>query len=269
MKQISDKEKRIISITLASFGVFMIGSGLIMNAQVKPIINTKYTLSLNTKRISEAQAKKKEIKVKNFEIELNTPISVDIKDYLEEVDKIDVELIKKLKLDTSLVNINQVGKYQYTITCGKKKYLGNITVKEKEVKPPPFTVKEKITIPKGGTLDVNNKALYLNNTPPADVLANIIIDISAVDLGKVGPYQFSVTYLDTKYTGIIDVIETDVVTQNQQPQNQNQTQAQPTEQKKDCPSNASPSNNPDNPCVCADGDYKFYKDTWKCEKKTT
>ncbi len=267
MIQISDKEKRIISITLASFGVFMIGSGLIMNAQVKPIINTKYTLSLNTKRISEAQAKKKEIKVKNFEIELNTPISVDIKDYLEEVDKIDDELIKKLKLDTSLVNINQVGTYQYTITCGKKKYLGNITVKEKEVKPPPFTVKERITIPKGGTLDVNNKALYLNNTPPEDVLANIIIDISAVDLGKVGAYQFSVTYLDTKYTGIIDVVEP-VVTQNQQPQNQAQTQTeQPKE--KECPSNASPRNNPNSPCLCADVDYEFNKDTWKCEKKTT
>ena len=119
--KLNKKQIRTLSITLAIFGITLIGSSLIMNAQVKPIIETKYSVNVKTKHIEQAQAKTNEIKLKNLEIEINNPISVDIKDYLEDVDKISDDVLKSLKLDTSLVNINQSGSYQYTIKYKKKK----------------------------------------------------------------------------------------------------------------------------------------------------
>ena len=201
----NSREKRILSITLACWGLFFVTSGLIMNANVKTIVDTKYTLGIESKKIAEAQAKSNEIKLKDFEIEINTPLSVNIKDYLENVDKISASTIKELKLDTSLVTVNQAGSYQYNVIYKKKIYVGKIVVKEKEL--PTIKVKEEIEIPKGGTLNGYDKSYYLIEKPTQEVLDNIIIDVSSVDLGNVGTYQFYVKYLDTKYTGNIKVVE--------------------------------------------------------------
>ena len=86
--KLTKKQTRIFSTTLTVFSVFMIGSGLVLNTKTQPIIRTKYTVSVEKKKIAEAQAKTDEIKVKNLEIEINNPISVNIKDYLEDVDKL-------------------------------------------------------------------------------------------------------------------------------------------------------------------------------------
>ena len=201
----NSREKRIISITLAGWGIFFIGSGLIMNANINTVINTKYTLSVQAKKIAEAQAKSNEIKLKDFEIEINNPLSVDVKDYLNDVEKLNASTLKELKLDTSRVNINEAGKYEYNIIYKKKIYVGKIVVKAKEL--PKIIVKEEIEIPKGGTLDVSNKAYYLQESLPAEVMNNLIIDLTSVDLGNVGTYQFYVKYQDTKYTGNIKVVE--------------------------------------------------------------
>ena len=201
----NSREKRILSITLACWGLFFVISGLIMSGNVKTIVDTKYTLNIESKKIAEAQAKSNEIKLKDIEIEINTPLSVNVKDYLENVDKISSNTLKELKLDTSIVKINQAGSYQYNIIYKKKIYVGKIMVKEKEL--PTIKVKEEIEIPKGGTLDVSNKAYYLKETLPEDVMSNIIIDVSSVDLGNIGTYQFYVKYLDVKYTGKIKVVE--------------------------------------------------------------
>lgn len=201
----NSREKRIISITLAAWGIFFIGSGLIMNANIKTVVNTKYTLSIQAKKIAEAQAKSNEIKLKDFEIEINTPLSVSVKDYLDEIEKVSNSTLKELKLDTSLVNINQAGTYEYNVIYKKKIYVGKITVKAKEL--PKIKVKEEIEIPKGGTLNGFDKSYYLQETPAPEILNNLIIDLSLVDLGNVGTYQFYVQYLDTKYTGNIKVVE--------------------------------------------------------------
>ena len=129
----NSREKRIISITLAGWGIFFIGSGLIMNANINTVINTKYTLSVQAKKIAEAQAKSNEIKLKDFEIEINNPLSVDVKDYLNDVEKLNASTLKELKLDTSRVNINEAGKYEYNIIYKKKIYVGKIVVKAKEL----------------------------------------------------------------------------------------------------------------------------------------
>ena len=75
------KEIRILSITLTSISIIFIGTGLIMSFQ-KPKIKTTYSLSIEKRKIAESQAKTNEIKIKDLEIEINHPISMDVKDYL-------------------------------------------------------------------------------------------------------------------------------------------------------------------------------------------
>ena len=154
--KLSSKENRTLAITITIWGIFLITCGLVMNNTSKPIILTKYDVKIEEKQLAKQQAKIIEIKVKDFEIEINKPISVDIKDYLENPEEIKDEVLKNLKLDTALVNINEAGKYQYTITYDKKKYVGNITVKEKELPNVQFTLKE-IKIKKGEVLSGNKK----------------------------------------------------------------------------------------------------------------
>ena len=195
MVNFNNKQKRIISIILASWSFFLIISGIIMNHQVKPIINTTYTLKVETKKIAEQQAKTNEIKLKDIEIEINNPISVDIKDYLENSDKISDSTLKALKLDTSLVNINQAGTYQYKISYKKKTYVGSIKVKEKELPNVSFTLKriEITTFKEGESLSANPRS-YIEEYITDEVYNNITLDISQVKPTIQGDYPYYIIY---------------------------------------------------------------------------
>ena len=70
-------------------------------------------------------------KLKEIEVEVNVPISVNIEDYIENLNEIDEKILKKFKLDTSLVNVSEKGTYTYTINYKDKKYNGTVIVKEK------------------------------------------------------------------------------------------------------------------------------------------
>ena len=54
MGKFNEREIRIISITLAAWGIFFVSSGLVMNTKMKPVIQTKYTLSVEKRKIAEA-----------------------------------------------------------------------------------------------------------------------------------------------------------------------------------------------------------------------
>lgn len=201
--KLNNKEMKILSITIAGWGLFLIGSGTIMQTKVKPIINTKYSLNIEKKRIAQAQAKTNEIKLKDITIEINNPISVNIKDYLENVENISNETLKSLKLDTSLVNINQAGTYQYTISYKKKKYLANIIVKEKELPNMTFTLKS-LTLVTGNSLSTNPRS-YINETITDEILNNITLDLSGVNNQTQGIYKYYIIYKGTKYQGDITI----------------------------------------------------------------
>lgn len=201
--KLNKKQIRTLSITLAIFGITLIGSSLIMNAQVKPIIETKYSVNVKTKHIEQAQAKTNEIKLKNLEIEINNPISVDIKDYLEDVDKISDDVLKSLKLDTSLVNINQSGSYQYTIKYKKKKYVGTIVVKEKEL--PNVTITLKTIKLKTKEALSSNPRTFIEGDIPDEVYNNLTLDISKVDTQNQGDYTYLITYKGVTYQGKVEV----------------------------------------------------------------
>lgn len=201
--KLNQKQARILSSTLSIFSIIMIGSGFVLNNQDKPIVHTKYTVSVEKKKISEAQAKTDEIKVKDLEIEINNPISINIKDYLEDVEKLKETTIKQLKLDTSLVNINEAGTYKYIITYGKKKYLGNIKVKEKEL--PNVTLALKSIKLKTKESLSSNPRTFIEGEISDEVYNNLTLDISKVDTQNQGDYTYYIIYKGVTYQGKVEV----------------------------------------------------------------
>lgn len=201
--KITDKEKRLISITLAIWGILLITSGLIMSSTNKTVVKKKYDLSITQKKVAEV--KTNEIRVKDITIEINTPLSVDIKDYLNNVDSLSNSIIKALKLDTSMVNINQAGTYTYTISFKKKKYNGNIIVKEKQL--PKVDIVLKNVRQEKNTAISTDLSTYISNTLTDDIKNHITLDLSKVVNTQAGNYQYTVTYNGNLYTGTVEIYE--------------------------------------------------------------
>lgn len=201
--KLNKKEKIILSAVIGGWGLFLIGSGLAMNNKMKPIINTKYNIKINDRQIAKAQAKSNEIKLKDLVIEINNPISVDVKDYLEGIENLNAETLKALRLDTSRVNINQAGIYQYAIIYKKKKYIAKITVKEKELPKVTFTLKQ-LSLIVGDSLSTNPRS-YINEEISDEVLNNITLDLSQVNNQTQGNYDYYIIYNGTKYQGKIEI----------------------------------------------------------------
>lgn len=203
MGKLTKKETRIISLALASWGVIMLGSGFTMKSMIKPNEVKKNDLEVVHKRVAEI--KTNEIKLKDMELEINQSLSVDVKDYLENLADIDQEVLKSLKLDTSMVKVNEAGSYTYTISYKKKKYNGTFTIKEKELPNVDLTINNlRLTI--GSPLSTD-KQIYIKETLTDEIKNNILIDLTAVDTQKVGNYKYTVTYNGILYTGTIEVYE--------------------------------------------------------------
>lgn len=203
MGKLTKKETRIISLALASWGVIMLGSGFTMKSMIKPTEVKKNDLEVVHKRVAEI--KTNEIKLKDMELEINQSLSVDVKDYLENLADIDQEVLKSLKLDTSMVKVNEAGYYTYTISYKKKKYNGTFTIKEKELPNVDLTINNlRLTI--GSPLSTD-KQVYIKETLTDEIKNNILIDLTAVDTQKVGNYKYTVTYNGILYTGTIEVYE--------------------------------------------------------------
>jgi len=248
--KLSQKQKRILSITLSVWAVILVISGLIMNSQVKPITKTKYTVTVATKKIEQAQAKTNEIKLKNLEVEINNPISVDIKDYLEDVDKISEDVLRQLKLDTSLVNINEANSYQYTIKYKKKKYVGTIVVKEKEL--PNVTITLKTIKLKTKEALSSNPRTFIEGDIPDEVYNNLTLDISSVDTQNQGDYTYYIIYKGVTYQGKVEV------------RDPGPTIITPSTTTK-CPDDAKLENNT---CKCIEPTMEYDSEKNKCKIKT-
>ena len=200
-KQLSQKEKTILSISIAVWGVILLGSGLVLNAQDRTITQTVYSLNVNSKRV--AQQRTNEIKLKEIEIEVNTPLSTDVKEYLEDIENLDESIYDYLRLDTSTVKISEPGEYTYTITYRKKKYNGTIKVKEKELPNVALQLKTlKINVGEAIPTDL---AAYINTPLTDEMRNNITLDISKINNSTPGDYQYIVTYNKTTYVGTVTV----------------------------------------------------------------
>ncbi len=199
--------QKIRLITVSSFallGILCISSGTMYSKLQQKNVKQTSLVIVQQKRIS----KKEDIilKLKNFEIEVNTPLSVKIADYLEEPVK--DEILVNLKLDTSNVNVTQPGVYQYVITYKQKEYNGSITVKEKQT---PENVLTSITLKtinlKLGTPVPTDISNYVIEAVPEELKPQMKLDLSKVNINVAGTYLYSITYNNSVYTGTITVTE--------------------------------------------------------------
>lgn len=208
MKKLTNKQKKIVCLALASWGIILIGSGASMTLMEKPVKKSEVKLKVIQKRV--AQTKSNEIKLKDIELEINEPLSVNIKDYLENANNIEEKIIKTLKLDTSMVNIAQAGTYTYTITYKKKKFNGTLTIKEKPLPEITNMTLKTLNLEIGSTLSTDIQT-YITETLTDEVKANIKLDLSNVNTSQSGNYQYTVTYNGKLYSGTITIYQPQII----------------------------------------------------------
>lgn len=198
-----NKVTRKISITLSIWAIVMIFTGVFLSTQDRTITKKEFSVKVNSSKNIDLKAF--EISAKNMELEINHPLSVNIKDYIENSEQIEESVIKALKLDTSMVNINEAGTYPYTITFKKKKYNANFTIKPKTLPNFILTLKN-IKLQVGDSVSTNVSS-YIQENLPEDVKNNLVLDLSQVTTSKTGSYQYTIKYDNKIYTANIFVEE--------------------------------------------------------------
>ncbi len=197
---------KIIITALASWGILLTGSGITMQLMTKPVTKDINKTSLTVLQRKVEKAKSNEIKLKDMTLEINQPLSVNVRDYLTNPDDIENSIIKKLRLDTSMVNTNQAGSYTYTITFNKKKYNGTFIINEKPLPAIENMTLKTLSLKVGSTLSTDIKT-YIVETLPEEALPNVKLNLSNVNTSVTGNYQYTVTYNGKLYTGTINIYE--------------------------------------------------------------
>lgn len=199
------KTRKIVVSTIALLGILSTSSGIIMPMVIKFEPENKIKFTITQKRV--AKAKTNEIKLKDMESEINTPISVDIKDYL--VYDLESKILKQLKLDTSAVNVTAAGSYTYTITYKKKTYNGTYVIKEKPLPTIDKMTLKSLKLTKGANLSTDITT-YIVETVPEEAKIAMKLDLSEVNVNAAGTYQYTITYNGKFYTGNIEIYEPQV-----------------------------------------------------------
>lgn len=238
--KMNENELRLLSIVVAVIGLFLVISGTMMNHSKKTVTKKVYSVNVSMKQISQIQAKKNEVILKDITIDEGIPLSTNIKDFLENPQQISDEMLEQLSkgLDTSAVNINQAGTYPYTISFKKKQYQAKVIVNKKELPKVNITLKEK-NIPTTGTISRSIKD-YIYEEVPDEVLKNMVLDLKEVIAHQKipGKYKYSIIYNDTTYYGDFIIHEPVEVS------NTNTV----------CPTGSTLDSN-NNTCICQKGSY--------------
>lgn len=190
--------------SFAFLGVLCITSGLAMPHLIK--IETNEVVKLNVTQKKVSKCKSNEIKLKDVSLEISSSLSANPYDFLVNPDDIDDSIINMMKLDTSNVNIGQIGNYTYTITYKKKIYNGTVVVKSKPL-PQIDNINLKSLSFEVGTKLSTDKSTYITETLAPEVINAINLDISGVDITKPGNYLYSITYNGKLYTNTITIYE--------------------------------------------------------------
>lgn len=200
-----NRQTRIITVTTFSLlGILCIISGIMYNSLKSKNVKEKVLVIVEEKQISKEEDI--DIKLKNITIEVNTPLSVKIIDYLDNA--ISDEVLANLKLDTSSVNVTEEGTYNYTIKYKKKIYKGIIIVKAKEVSTTtPWSITLKSINVKVGTKLSQDLADYVIEPLTDELKMAMILNLNNVNVNKAGTYQYTVTYNNSIYTGNITITE--------------------------------------------------------------
>ena len=203
-------DKKVRLIVVSSFtllGILCISCGCLYSKLDQENNNQTIALVVSQK-MQDNQKADFNIKLKNFEIETNTPLSIKIADYLEET--VSDEVLANLKLDTSSVNVKEVGTYKYKVYYKKKEFEGTIKVIEKVAPTNQVdTISIKSFTIKKGTALSTNPADYITEPNPLtdEIKALLKFNFSEVDINRPGTYQYTVTYNNSIYTANITVTE--------------------------------------------------------------
>ena len=79
--KMNKKELKMISLAFACWGILFIASGIVMTTRNNVIEKNSYSVNFYSSKVAES--KTNEIKLKAMTLEVNNPLSLDIKDYLE------------------------------------------------------------------------------------------------------------------------------------------------------------------------------------------
>lgn len=194
-----------VSGSFAFLGVLCITSGVaIPKLAANTETNSVVKLSVTQKQVSFC--KSNEIKLADINVEVNNPLSTNAKDYLKTPNDIDTSIINRLKLDTSNVNVNQVGSYTYTITYNKKIYNGTVNVKAKALPQVDIMTLKSLSFETNTKLSLD-VTTYIKEQLAPEVVAAVRLDISNVDVTKPGRYLYSISYNGKLYTNTITIYE--------------------------------------------------------------
>lgn len=198
-----NKGIKVLLVSLTFSGLLSTTSGVILNSMnIKP---TKNKINVNVVEKQVSRIKTNIPVLKDIEVEVNEPISVDVKEYISNLDDIDHSVLRDFKLDTSLVNLTQAGKYKYTIGYDGKIYNANVIVKEKALQTVKLQIKNlKFKLNEEIPTDVSK---YVDTTLTPEMIQTIKLDLSKVNNKLAGDYQYTITYEDQLYTGIINIYE--------------------------------------------------------------
>lgn len=202
MKEKLMKNLNNISVSIIAFsGIACITTGIILPKAFKTEVK-KTKVTVTEKKV--ASIKSNEIILKAMINEVNQPLSVDVKDYVE--DTLDQDVLSKLKLDTSMVNTKEAGNYTYTISYKKKTFNGVYTIKDKELPKIDTMTLKTLTLTVGSSIptDLNS---YIVETISDEVKPNVKLDLTAINTKVAGTYQYTVTYNGRFYTGKVVVFE--------------------------------------------------------------
>ena len=196
----NQKIRYFLILSIVFLGITAISSGMIMpslSVKGKNIVRLKVV----QKRV--ASSNKLELILKNVTQDVNVPLSVEVKDYIENLGSVSDKVLSKLKLDTSLVNIKQPGAYQYTITYNKRVYVGIVNIKEAEKNLDSITLKNiTLLINDPIPTDLNS---YIKESIPDSAKDKIKLDTSKINNRSAGTYQYTIDYNGKLYTGTVTV----------------------------------------------------------------
>lgn len=225
------KTRIILTTLLAITGFGMLGSGFYLQFKDEPKTNKKpiinYESNNNHHDIVMKEEQKLKITLKEITLPINSSLSMDIQNYIEET--LETTILQNMTLDISKVDTKLSGSYLYYIIYQNDIFEGKILIEE--VTTPDLNTEEVITTPettpqeqpqekletkkitlKTITLKLGEKlshdiTSYINETLTEEEKQQLTLDLSNVNINLAGSYQYAITFQNMYYTATISIIE--------------------------------------------------------------
>lgn len=205
------KTRNITVLSLATLGLICVGSGSILTfsrqENEKVATNSGLVYSERIKLTPVMQT-----------VKVNQTLPSRLRDYIKE--SLNDEIIDKIKLDTSKVDISKAGTYEYTLSYKSQVFKGMVVVEDLIVTKEETNLNTELT-----KITLKDIVLYKGESLPTDISNYIIEPLDPVTAGEIqfalptpnitmqtGTYTYNVTFHNMVYTGTITVQENQALT---------------------------------------------------------